>query len=133
MQYALVNTQDEIVRQQIFEESPPVPNPVKGLAWLQLIETWPTLTANQKLGGVAVTVDRIAGTATKAHLAVDKAAGELAAEAAIAAKAQAYLDNLPSWAAVDSAVTAIANLADAKAFIRKLARVVYWDVKNSAD
>jgi len=46
--------------------------------------------------------------------------------AAQAAKAQAFLDNLPSWAQVETAVDNIANLADAKAFIKKLARVVYW-------
>lgn len=63
----------------------------------------------------------------------DKINARLAEEARIAAKAQAILDNLPSWAAVDAAVTNIANLADAKAFIRKLARVVYWLAKNQAD
>ena len=56
------------------------------------------------------------------------------AEAArIAAKAQAFLDNLPSWAAVSTAVDNIANLADAKAFIKKLSRVVYWLAKDKAD
>jgi hypothetical protein len=83
MQYALVNIQDEIIRQQAFTDSPPAPNLVKGLAWLAFIETWPTLTASQKLGGVVVTVDRIARTATKEHLAVDKTAEELATEVAI--------------------------------------------------
>jgi len=53
--------------------------------------------------------------------------------AAQAAKAQAFLDNLPSWAIVDKAVTDISDLPSAKAFIRKLARVVYWDVRNQAD
>ena len=51
----------------------------------------------------------------------------------IAAKAQAFLDNLPSWAQVDQAVTNISNLADAKAFIRKLARLVYWLARDKAD
>jgi hypothetical protein len=48
-------------------------------------------------------------------------------------KTQAIIDNLPSWSQVDAAVTAIANLAEAKTFIRKLSRVVYWLAKNSAD
>lgn len=55
-----------------------------------------------------------------------------AQQASDAAKAQAFIDNLPSWSQVDTAITNIANLADAKAFIRKLTRVVYWLVKNSA-
>ena len=55
-----------------------------------------------------------------------------AQQASDAAKAQAFIDNLPSWSQVDTAITNIATLADAKAFIRKLTRVVYWLVKNSA-
>lgn len=43
---------------------------------------------------------------------------------------QEVLDKLPSWNAVDTAVTNIANLTDAKVFIRKLARVVYLLAKN---
>ena len=53
-------------------------------------------------------------------------AAKAAREAARAAKAQAFLDNLPSWAAVETAVDNIANLVDAKDFIKKLARVLYW-------
>uniref|UniRef100_A0A6M3XLK7 Uncharacterized protein n=1 Tax=viral metagenome TaxID=1070528 RepID=A0A6M3XLK7_9ZZZZ len=52
-------------------------------------------------------------------------------EAAQAAKAQAFLDNLPSWAIVDQAVTNISDLPSAKAFIRKLARVVYGLVRDN--
>ena len=50
-----------------------------------------------------------------------------------AAKVQSIIDNLPSWAQVDQAVTNISNLADAKAFIRKLARLVYWLARDKAD
>jgi hypothetical protein len=57
----------------------------------------------------------------------------LAEEARIAAKEQALIDNLPSWSQVDTAITNIANLADAKVFIKKLARVVYWLAKDKAD
>jgi hypothetical protein len=62
-----------------------------------------------------------------------KAAAEAAAAALEAAKAQAIVDNLPSWAQVETAVDNIDNLADAKAFLKKLARVVYWLAKNSAE
>lgn len=55
-----------------------------------------------------------------------------AQQASDAAKAQAFIDNLPSWSQVNTAITNIANLADAKAFILKLTRVVYWLAKNSA-
>jgi len=50
-----------------------------------------------------------------------------------AAKAQAFIDNLPSWLVVETAVNNIASLADAKAFLIKLTRVVYWLAKNKAD
>ena len=61
----------------------------------------------------------------------------------ITPKAQAALDkaqkeqdmaaNLPSWSQVNNAINNISNLAEAKAFLKKLARVVYWDVKNRPD
>ena len=50
-----------------------------------------------------------------------------------AEKAQDYIDNLPSWSAVSTAVDNITTIAGTKAFLKKLARVVYWDVKNSKD
>ena len=58
--------------------------------------------------------------------AVDKAAVQ-------AAKTQAFLDNLPSWAIVDQAVTNISDLPSAKVFIRKLARIVYWLARDQQD
>jgi flagellar biosynthesis component FlhA len=69
----------------------------------------------------------------KADILAAEEAARLAEAARVAAKAQAIVDNLPSWATVDSAITAIANLADAKAFIRKLARVLYWLAKDKED
>ena len=62
------------------------------------------------------------------------AAEEAARQAEIArqaAKAQAIIDNLPSWAQVNTAIDNIANLADAKAFIKKLARITYWLAKDT--
>ena len=82
----------------------------------------------------AIVADVIANYTTLevAYLAEQQAAHD-AEEARKAAKAQAFLDNLPSWAQVDQAVTNISDLPSAKAFIRKLARCVYWDVKDKAD
>lgn len=39
---------------------------------------------------------------------------------------------LPSWAQVENAVDNISNLAEAKTFIKKMARVVYWCAKNTS-
>jgi len=50
-----------------------------------------------------------------------------------AQKAQDIIDNLPSWSVVETAVDNISSLADAKAFLKKLTRVVYWLVKNTKD
>lgn len=49
------------------------------------------------------------------------------------AKEQALLDNLPSWSEVATAVDNISSLANAKVFIKKLARVVYWLAKNTEE
>lgn len=40
-------------------------------------------------------------------------------------------DNLPSWATVNDEISSISNMEDAKAVLRKIARVVYWMAKNS--
>jgi hypothetical protein len=59
---------------------------------------------------------------------------EATAEAArVEAKAQALVDNLPSWVQVSTAVDNISNLADAKVFIKKLARITYWLAKDKAE
>ena len=63
----------------------------------------------------------------------EKIDARLAEEARKAAKAQVFIDNLPSWAQVEAAVDNIGSLADAKAFIKKLARSVYWLAKDKAD
>ncbi|KKK51377.1 hypothetical protein LCGC14_3115570, partial [marine sediment metagenome] len=44
-------------------------------------------------------------------------------------KAQDIADNLPSWDQVETNINNISDMDSAKAFILKLARVVYWDVK----
>lgn len=64
-----------------------------------------------------------------------------------AAKAQSIIDNLPSWAVVGGKfdtmltnATAATNLAQAKAVLielikvqKKMARVLYWSVRNSEE
>jgi hypothetical protein len=65
-------------------------------------------------------------------LAAEAAAAQVEADR-IADKDLAIDTNLPSWSAVETAIGNISNLADAKAFLLKLSRVVYWDVKNKAD
>ena len=51
-----------------------------------------------------------------------------------AAARRADLDtNLPTWAQVSDAVDNIGNLAEAKAFLKKLSRVVYWLAKETKD
>ncbi len=82
----------------------------------------------------AIVADVIANYAVleAVYLAEQQAAHD-AEEARKAAKAQAIIDNLPSWAQVDTAITNIANLTDAKAFIKKLARVTYWLARDKAD
>ena len=49
------------------------------------------------------------------------------------AQEQAINTNLPTWSAVSNAVDSISNLAEAKAFLKKLSRVVYWLAKNTED
>ena len=46
---------------------------------------------------------------------------------------QDIIDNLPSRQVVENNIDAIANLADAKAFLKKLTTVVYWLAKNTSD
>lgn len=48
-------------------------------------------------------------------------------------RVQEFVENLPTWLQVSNAVDNIASLAGAKAFLKKLARVVYWLAKNTAD
>lgn len=51
--------------------------------------------------------------------------------AAEQAKKQAIVDNFPSWNSVSTAIDAADNIVKLRAIVKKLARVVYWDVKNS--
>jgi hypothetical protein len=62
---------------------------------------------------------------------IARIAEQEAKEAAQIIKAQAYIDNLPSWSQIKKNINNITDLAGAKAFLLKLARVVYWDIKNT--
>ena len=62
-----------------------------------------------------------------------KSAKDQAEAARIAAKAQDLADNLPSWAQVETAVNNITTLAEAKAYLLKLSRIVYWRAKDKAE
>ena len=55
-----------------------------------------------------------------------------ASNAHYAAKELAINTNLPSWAQVETACENISSLAEAKTFLKKIARVTYWLAKNSA-
>lgn len=51
----------------------------------------------------------------------------------IAAKAQAFIDNLPSWSQVETAVKAAFPDAKQQAIMLKICRVVYWLAKDQKD
>jgi len=48
-------------------------------------------------------------------------------------KAQEIIDRLPDWTTVKSTVNNISNLAEAKAYLLKLSRVVYWLAKGKPE
>ncbi len=50
-----------------------------------------------------------------------------------AQKAQDIVDNLPSWSQVETNINNISGMDDAKTFLLKLSRVVYWLAKNQTD
>jgi len=53
-------------------------------------------------------------------------------ESDAAQKIQDIVDNLPSWDAVETTINNISRLADAKAFLLKLSKIVYWLAKNES-
>jgi len=46
---------------------------------------------------------------------------------------QDIADNLPAWGQVQAAINAINTLQQAKVFLKKLTRIVYWLAKNQED
>jgi adenylosuccinate synthase len=95
-----------------------IENGYDSLIWMDDIQTKPSLAEIE---------------AAYLVIQAEELAIKQAEQAKIDARVQAVVANLPSWSQVNAAVTAISSLADAKAFIRKLARVVYWLAKDSAD
>jgi hypothetical protein len=77
--------------------------------------------------------DQVVEDPNKASILAAEAAAAQAETARIAAKAQAVLDNLPSWQEIDDAITAATTIAGLKVIIRKMARVLYWLAKDKAD
>jgi len=73
--------------------------------------------------------DTIKTAAESAYL--EALAASSAAEAAMTEKRARIAAELPSWTTVETAVNNISNLDDAKVFMMKLAKVVYWLAKNS--
>ena len=64
-------------------------------------------------------------------IAIAMREAEAAAKALEQTKLTSIQDNLPSWNVVSNAVDNITNLAEAKTYLKKLSRVVYWLAKNS--
>ena len=60
-------------------------------------------------------------------------AARLEEEERLNAKMVLFLQNMPSRAQVHTAIANIANLADAKAFLDKLADMVYWLAMNKEE
>jgi hypothetical protein len=46
---------------------------------------------------------------------------------------QDIVDNLPSWAEIDAAITSATTITALKVIVRKMARVVYWLAKNRGE
>lgn len=67
------------------------------------------------------------------QIEAERIAAEQAEAARVAAKTQAIIDNLPSWAQVSDAIdNAFPNIAQ-RTVIKKLARIVYWLAKDKAE
>jgi len=73
---------------------------------------------------------KAAGNTPEPAFTPEEIAARQAREAKEAAMAQTLRDNLPTYAQVQTAIDNIGNLNDAKAFLRKLAAVVYIHVKG---
>lgn len=77
-----------------------------------------------------VEASRAWGRAEKAKL-LGLDTQEAAQLAVQAAKVQAIIDNLPSWAAVSAAIDAATTVLKLQAIVKKMARVIYWIAKST--
>jgi exosome complex RNA-binding protein Rrp42 (RNase PH superfamily) len=62
-----------------------------------------------------------------------QAATSAAIQAVQEARGKAIADNLPSWAAVETAINTADTVVKLRAIVLKLARVEYWLAKNKAE
>ena len=116
---------------------------VIGLGVFPIVETLqPEITTLQKIEpGERIKVGdeyhRTWNVVDKTQEEIDSFTAQEAAQAAEvarqAAKAQAYIDGLPSWQTVSDALDGITTIAGIKVFLKKLSRVVYWDVKDTEE
>jgi hypothetical protein len=82
---------------------------------------------------LSVVNNEIVEDPNKASILAAEEAARQAEIARIAAKLAAINDNLPTWTQVKTAINNIGSLADAKAFLLRAARVIYWLAKDKAD
>lgn len=71
------------------------------------------------------------GRAKKEKLMGAPMPSEIAAEATQAAKVLSITDDLPTWKAVSDAIDAAFTNAGQRTIVKKMARVLYWDVKGT--
>ena len=69
----------------------------------------------------------------KASILAAEAAAVQAEKDRIAAKAQAIVDNRPSWQAISDAIDSATTIAQLKAIVKKGLRVTYWLAKDKAE
>jgi hypothetical protein len=127
MNFALIDKNGKLVKEEWFETMPKQPNPVKGLTWHELKEVTPPIKAGEKVDAdYVIAID--GGTATKTYKIVPKTQTELDQDQ----KEKDIVDNLPSWQAVSDAIDAATTIAQMKVIVKKIARVLYWTARNSA-
>lgn len=86
------------------------------------------------LGGqIGDIYDEEAGTFTKSPERIAYEAELIQREADRIQKFTDIQANLPSWAEVTTAIDNINNMAQAKAYLLKLSRVVYWLAKDTSE
>lgn len=98
MKYALVSSDNKILREQDFTEAPEQLSAAKGLVWLKLTETIPEIGATQEIGGHEIQVDRNAGSVVRVHIARDKPIEDLVTAKLVeiaADRAAAFEDGMP--------------------------------------
>lgn len=66
------------------------------------------------------------------YTVVERPAEYIKEKADAVLKAEDIAANLPSWSQVETAIGSIKDIADAKVFLLKLAKIVYWNTKNDS-